>query len=253
MTILQTDALVIDSLADGPYQRLRLHTPDMAIRIQAGQFVTADLGKALRQPLLPATVTKEEIELLLPATHPLARTHPGQKVNLLGPLGRPFRLPQPPCRLLLIADATHLPLLLPAASRATAEGYLLALLLAAPTAAAVYPLSRLPPAMEIHLLTADGSAGQSGSLLDQEGPLPRLLAWADRALLAADPTLYPRLAETVRNTRMDPGADFAQAILLPTIVCGVGACLGCAVTTRRGYRQACSDGPTFDLLELESE
>jgi hypothetical protein len=31
----------------------------------------------------------------------------------------------------------------------------------------------------------------------------------------------------------------------------VGACQGCAVQTAHGTRLACSDGPVFDLLELQ--
>jgi len=263
MTPIQTDALVTEVAAESPYQLVRLQAPALATRVQPGQFVTADpsslrasLGGALRHPLLPATVRAEGLDLLLPPAHPAAALAAGQRVNLLGPLGKPLRLPHPPARLLLVADGQHLPALLPAAHRALANGCPVALLLSVPTAAALYPPSRLPPALEIHLVTADGSAGHDGSLLDLltgSGEAPLLLTWADRILLATDPVLYPALAEATRAARLSPSPDFAQALLLPTIVCGVGACRGCAVPTRRGYRRACTDGPFFDLLEVEAE
>jgi dihydroorotate dehydrogenase electron transfer subunit len=34
------------------------------------------------------------------------------------------------------------------------------------------------------------------------------------------------------------------------MACGVGACLGCAVKTRKGYERACKEGPVFDARDL---
>ena len=271
MTPLQTDARVADAAMEGPYRRIQIHAPGLAARMSPGQFVTVDVGGTLRQPLLPAAVGAERLDFLLLPDHPGAAVAPGQAVNLLGPLGRPFRLPPPPARLLLFADDQRLPALLPAAHRALDAGCPATLLLTASTAAALYPLSLLPPALEVHLVTADGSVGHTGSPLEvlaqleaAPGPAPykdggqthrrgqalSLLLWADCLLAATDPSLYPALAEVLRTVRLRPRSDFAQALLLPTVVCGVGACQGCAVSTRRGFRRACTDGPAFDLLEL---
>ncbi len=256
MTPLQQNGLVLDAFPEGPFRRIRLHAPALAARLQPGQFVTADLGAAVREPLLPAAVGAEGLEMLLPPGHPAAALAPGDAVDLLGPLGRALPRPQPPQRLLLIADVPHLPALLPFAHQSLANGCPAALLLSAATAAHFYPPALLPPALEVHLVTADGSAGHAGSPLDLlpgRGQAPPLLAWADRVLVAADPVLYMALAEVVLDTRLMPGPDFAQALLLPTIVCGVGACQGCAVRTRRGTRRACTDGPFFSLLDLEAQ
>jgi dihydroorotate dehydrogenase electron transfer subunit len=37
------------------------------------------------------------------------------------------------------------------------------------------------------------------------------------------------------------------------MACGVGACRGCVVATRSGYKAVCSDGPVFDTSELVLE
>jgi NAD(P)H-flavin reductase len=37
------------------------------------------------------------------------------------------------------------------------------------------------------------------------------------------------------------------------MACGVGACLGCAIETRGGYKHCCSDGPIFNAEELVFE
>jgi dihydroorotate dehydrogenase electron transfer subunit len=257
MTPLQVDALVTDVGPEGPYRRVRLHAPALAERLEPGQFVTAlgvggmSMDRALRQPLLPAALGREGLDLLLLSDRPAVVLAPDQEVNLLGPLGRPFRLPRPPTRFLLVADGRHLPALLPAVHRAVEAGCAVALLLFA-SAAPLYPLTRLPPELEVHVVAADGVAEIVASSLHENDVIARLLTWADRLLAATDPSLYPAMAEAVRMVRLEPGPEFAQALLLPTIVCGVGACQGCAVATRQGYRRACTDGPAFDLLGLET-
>ncbi|MBP7163405.1 MAG: dihydroorotate dehydrogenase, partial [Candidatus Omnitrophica bacterium] len=34
------------------------------------------------------------------------------------------------------------------------------------------------------------------------------------------------------------------------MACGLGACLGCSIPTRSGYKTVCYDGPVFDVHEL---
>ena len=42
----------------------------------------------------------------------------------------------------------------------------------------------------------------------------------------------------------------AQVSLEEHMACGVGACFGCVVQTKKGYRRVCKDGPVFDTKEL---
>ena len=99
----------------------------------------------------------------------------------------------------------------------------------------------------MHLVTDDGSAGHGGVARDL---FSNLVRWADCVCIAADPATYPALAEIVRDVRLGPSERFAQALVAPPMVCGVGACQGCGVRTARGFKLACTDGPVFDLLEL---
>jgi hypothetical protein len=36
------------------------------------------------------------------------------------------------------------------------------------------------------------------------------------------------------------------------MACGYGACFGCVVPTKDGYKRLCVDGPVLDGAELES-
>jgi dihydroorotate dehydrogenase electron transfer subunit len=236
---LQGVAHTVDALLEGPYHRVTLEAPDIANRLRLGQFVTADLGNPIREPLLPARISANRIDFLLRNGHGAAALTPGDAVDLMGPLGKAITLPRPPARLLLVGDAAHLPALLPMAHRALEDGSPVALALHVATAAELYPPALLPAAMEVRVVY-----GEPPELARD------LLVWADRVLIATDGAYYPALGETILDTRMMPAPDFAQALVMPTIVCGVGACRSCSVRTKKGTFQACTDGPFFNLLEL---
>lgn len=247
--MVQTDALVTDAEESGPFVRVTLVAPALRPALGPGRFVLAALGDYLRTPLFPASLDAPGLEagafdVLVPPGHPAAVLGPGAKVELIGPLGQGFEVPEEARRLLLVASTDRLPVLLPLANQSLS----VALLLSASSAAGLYPIRLLPPALEIHLVTADGSAGHRGSLLDL---FPDLVRWADSVCIAADPAIYPALADIVREVRVGPGHRFAQALVAPPMACGVGACRGCAVPVARGTRLACIDGPVFDLLELQ--
>jgi len=253
--MIQVDAQILNVTSNGPFTRITLATPATALGLTAGRFVLAHLGGYLRTPLFPAQLDDEAFQVFVPPDHPAAALQPGAMVNLIGPLGRGFEVNVATRHLLLVAATAHLPPLLPLVRKkpdfATAftekPGFSATLLLSAPTAAELYPIRLLPPALEVHIVTADGSAGHGGSIRDL---FPDLARWADTVCIADDPAIYPALAEIVRQVRVAPGRRFVQALVVPPIVCGVGACQGCAVETRRGIRLACTDGPVFDLLEL---
>ena len=247
--MVQTDALVTDAVENGPFVRVTLFAPALGPALAPGRFVLAALGEYLRTPLFPAYLDVPgpeagAFDVLVPPNHPAAVLRPGAKADLIGPLGQGFQVPKTTRRLLLVASTDHLPVLLPLTSQSSS----VALLISAFTATELYPIRLLPPALEIHVATADGSAGQQGSVLDL---FPDLVGWADLVCIAADPAIYPALADVVREVRVGPGHGFAQALIAPPMVCGVGACQGCAVPVARGTKLACIDGPVFDLLELQ--
>ncbi len=245
-TMMQADAWVTDTEQSVPFVQVTFSAPAIAPGLAPGRFVLAELDGYLRAPLFPAYLAAESFDVLIPPDHPAATLQSGDGVNLISPLGRGFEVPATARRLLLVTDTAHLPILLPLAQSRN-QGFSVALLLSAPTAADLYPIQMLPPELEIHLVTADGSAGHPGSPLD---PFPDLVRWADCVCIAQEPAIYPAMAEIVREVRIRPGQHFAQALIVPAAVCGVGACQGCAVEVARGTKLACTDGPVFDLLEL---
>lgn len=43
----------------------------------------------------------------------------------------------------------------------------------------------------------------------------------------------------------------AQVSIEERMACGIGACLACAVMTDNGYVRVCTEGPVFDLNNVE--
>lgn len=247
----QTLALVNRVVPNGPLIEIGLDAPGIGPKLAPGCFVLADCGEYLRRPLFPARLTSDGFDVLVSPDDKLASWGVGDTLDIIGPLGHGFAVPESSRRLLLVADVIHLPALLPLVwqplGEAGGSAISITLLLSAPTAEALYPVRLLPPALEVHLVTGDGSIGHPGELVDL---FPELVRWADCICVACDPAAYPALADIVREVRLVPGERFAQALVVPPIACGVGACQGCALPVARGYRLACTDGPVFDLLEL---
>ncbi|MEP7357445.1 MAG: hypothetical protein ABI847_09430, partial [Anaerolineales bacterium] len=174
----------------------------------------------LRVPIFTLPAAGDRHSFYVPASHPYARLVPGEALDVLGPVGRGFRLPSQGAGLLVIASA--LERMLPAITAALARGLSVAVL--APRGAEL-----LPAAVEI-----------------QRGPVNEELArWADVVLLdVADPQAR---AQHLRSLAPGRAPDFVQALMPTPLPCGVGACQACWVPAGHTRRLACIDGPVFGL------
>lgn len=173
----------------------------------------------------------------------------GASLQLLGPWGR--ALPRDPLarHVVLLGAGTRLLGLLALATTLAADGVAVVVLHDGPTATELLPPSLLPPAVEYHVATADGSAGMAGTALDL---LPPLLPWADALYAALPMESYPTLRDLVHRHRLRARHGFATVLAEAPLACYAAACDGCAVRLRRdGYGLLCKDGPAFDLLDLE--
>ncbi len=242
---------------------LRLEAPALARAGRPGQFVMvrcADPGSTdplLRRPLALHRLHPEQgsVELLVRVvgrgTAWLAARAPGDTFDLLGPLGQGFALPRPGRNLLLVAGGIGIAPLVAVADEALARGCAVVLALGARTAAELYPATLLPPEVELHVATDDGSAGRQATVIELlRDPDLGLLPWADQLMACGPRPMLVELSAAVRAGRLRWRTGFAQVSLEERMACGVGACLGCVVPTRQGYRRVCRDGPVFDLKDL---
>lgn len=216
-----------------------------------GQFVMLRAWAGW-DPLLPRAFSlygrepTERIEILLkrvgPGTERLGSLRPGDEVTVHGPLGRPFEVVEGATVHLLVAGGIGIAPLLPLARVLAGRR---TLLLFGGRSAADHPgAGDFEGLAEVRLATDDGSVGHRGLVTEL---LSEVLSREARpAVYACGPE--PMLARVARMCREAsvPG----QLSLEAPMACGYGACLGCVVATRDGYRRACRDGPVFRAEEV---
>jgi len=226
---------------------IRLFAPDIASNCLPGQFVNFRCSQLydplLRRPIsiFDADEDKGEIYLLIrivgKGTNLLSRLEEGDKLDILGPLGNSFPKDDFPNPLLVAGGIGIAPL------------YFLARNLNHPTLIwgakgkkEFFLLDELRKSSRLLLFTEDGSLGEKGLATDK---LPSLSQGHD-VIFACGPV--PMLKEVVRIAREIGIPSFIS--LEERMACGFGACLGCAVRTKQGYKILCKEGPILPGEEV---
>ncbi len=232
--------------------------PELAAGARPGQFVMVRCGEGydplLRRPLSVHRVAGGRqgkggrLALLYAVrgrgTRWLAARQEGQMIDLLGPLGKGFQVQRASRNLMLVAGGIGVAPLAFLADEAVASGRSVTMLLGAGSAFEMYPSHLLAPEVEVVVATEDGSAGRRGMVTEL---LPELLPWADQVFACGPIGMYQAMAAAVAG--LLPRKSIQVLLELP-MACGLGACYGCTVETRRGARLVCQDGPRFELSEV---
>ena len=275
------DAELTESREILPGQWLQAYHAPSLVGARAGQFVhvrTSDYsGLVLRRPFSINTLDRSTGTITIhfritgKGTEWLARTRPGERLEMLGPLGRPFEVDPRSRHLLLVAGGLGIAGVRALADQALEEGRQVALLFGAATAAEVYPSSLLPDELEYVVATDDGSIGHRGFVTEL---LPDYEAWADLAFACGPAPMLAALARHAagRDARLGvarlgrrggrpaglgtPQARrraWLQVSMEQNMGCAVGACLGCVVIGVNGPQRVCREGPVFAAEEIAWE
>jgi dihydroorotate dehydrogenase electron transfer subunit len=70
-------------------------------------------------------------------------------------------------------------------------------------------------------------------------------AQADQVFACGPTSMYQSIA-----TQHYLKGKSVQISLEARMGCGLGACYGCTIKTKRGLRQVCQDGPVFELNDV---
>lgn len=238
------------------FTRMGLAAPELAAA-RPGQFLTVRCGGGvapfLRRPFAVFKTDRSSgrIEILFSTvgegTRWLADRRPGDVLDLLGPLGKPFEPPQPTGRAVLVAGGVGIASLYLLATELARNGWRTSVLLGAPSAAALLcrdDLEDLGAAVEV--ATDDGSEGHKGPVTDL---LPRHLHEADAVFACGPWLMLHKVAAMCKEARVP-----CQVSLDRRMACGTGACMGCVVQVRTGrgvqYKRVCKDGPVFPAEEI---
>jgi dihydroorotate dehydrogenase electron transfer subunit len=239
-----------------------IEAPDIAVAAQPGQFITVRCGDfTLRRPLSVHKVSSQEIALLFKVagkgTLWLSRQQKGERIDILGPLGKGFSIEPRARNLLLVAGGIGIAPLVFLMQCASSQNQV-TLIHGARTAAQLYPfssagkkrdeLSPLPKEVQFVPVTEDGSMGKNGMATDV---LPDFFDWADQVYACGPADMYKAMAEMSRRVKQNNlKLRKCQVSLEVRMGCGFGACYGCTINTKKGLKQVCRDGPVFELDDI---
>ena len=249
--IIRTEHLSSDMV------RLTLDAPDIASAAKPGQFVMVRVDDQcdplLRRPFSIYQATADGrlqilFKVLGKGTRLLAATRTGQRLNLVGPLGKGFNLSAGRGkRVCLIGGgmgAAPLFFLAQEFMRVFDPEKLL-VLLGARNAQELHAVATDFEALGVELLMAtdDGSAAHHGLVIDLiDGTMGGSSDWA---VYSCGPHPMLRAVAAICLERGWP----CQVSLETMMACGISACLGCAIPraegTGEGYLHVCKDGPVF--------
>ncbi len=281
-TILLEEAEILDHSAfDGEQRGLRVRAPGVAAAAEPGAFahIQCDPGLPMRRPMSIMLADRGEgtvdflYKVVGEGTRRLAVRRPGERLSLLGPVGRPFRVHDERPRPLLIGGGVGIPPIVFLAERLRRRASFkpfAALGSEVPFPFKPRPSRMLTPGIPdgviacMPLLETWGIPSRLASLQGYPGCFEGYVTELARAWLEG---LEPAALAQVEifccgpNPMMHAAARLAEAFRLPCQVCleeymacAVGGCMGCTVPVHRGggttMQRVCVDGPVFDAANV---
>ena len=243
----------------GAYNAMTVVAPGIAELTRPGHFVAVQVGGPESSMLLRRAFAiydvKERgvyggtVEFVF-AVHGkgtawLAQRHPQDKVDVVGPLGKPFRLPTSAVNATLVGGGYGSAPLLPLAAALRARGCRVDFVLGAGSADRLFgQLDAKRMASSIAVTTDDGSAGERGRVSDV---LPQVLdrTGAD-VVYACGPMAMLRSVNDLAAERGIP----CQVAVEESMACGIGVCMTCVLPVRgedgvSRMVRSCVEGPVF--------
>ena len=251
--------IISNKKVKGEYFCCTLQSPRIASTAIPGQFIMVRTAPGsdplLRRPLGIHRAEKGTIALLYEVvgtgTRLLSRKKPGEYLDITGPLGNGFDC-QPLRRPIVLAGGMGVaPLAFLARSLANKRPQKKSVqgiaLIGARSAKGILCEKEFNDAgFDVTIATDDGSRGFKGYITALLRQKLSAIDYRLSIVYACGPRLM--LAEAARLCRAN-GIP-AQVSLEEHMACGIGACLGCVVRTRSGFKRVCKEGPVFDAADL---
>lgn len=258
---------------------LDLDVPGPFERPLPGQFVQLLLGATATSTLLPRPMSVAGARrrgrgwrvsfLYAPVgtgTHALARLHPGDGVEVLGPLGRGYPLDVPGTPVLVAGGRGVAPLLFAAGALAERCEFLIGARTAELLVGAAEARRRLAEVRgRLHVCTDDGSRGARGNVVRLLDALAPRFEWPLVIHACGPHGMLRAVAEwaLARDVR-------AWLAMESVMACGTGVCRGCPLPRSAAARESfapetpslwgnaeyamcCTEGPVFEARDLDWE
>jgi len=251
----------IESLNEKVF-RLKIFSPNIAQKALPGNFchlrVNQTYSPLLRRAFSFRKVEKDKnsFELLIkvvgPGTELLSRKNPGEKIDLLAPLGNSFTIPKKNEDMVLLGGGMGIAPLFYLIDFLLKKKYnpeKITLFFGVKKKEELILIEELVSSgIKLHITTEDGSAGYKGlitSLFYQELKEKRVIIKNTKFYACGPNPMLKEVSSISRRLNLN-----CQISLENHMPCGIGACLGCVVNTVKGYKRVCKDGPVFDAREV---
>ena len=252
--VVRTEALGRD------IYRLTLVAPQIAEDARPGQFVmvqtAAGKDPLLRRPFsIHQVAGNGTVQILLKVvgrgTRLLAETKQGDFISVFGPLGKGFSIPKAGQNICMVGGGMGIAPLLFLGKwilRSGFDGKLIALL-GARCGDEITTLKEdfIHLGLQPMIATDDGSAGHHGLVTDL---MPRnMTPDEDWLVLTCGP--YPMMRGVAKICKQKNWS--CQVSMETMMACGMGACLGCAISKPNdlhSYQHVCKDGPVFEMSDI---
>lgn len=227
-----------------------LTCPEIAQEAKPGQFVMVKCGNECTLPR-PFSIFriygKSDIAIFYTVweggkgTEWLAERRVGDTIEIFGPLGNGFTIKPSARNLLLVAGGMGIAPLFFLAQEASSRMYQVTLLYGT----AVRNRYPIPPEIRTIAATEDGTIGYKGMVTDL---IPDYIETTDQIFACGPMAMYQDMVE--RSEQLGINKKPVQISLETRMACGLGVCFGCTVRTKFGLKQACKDGPVFELSNI---
>lgn len=210
----------------------------------AGQFVNIQLkGFFLRRPISVCDYDEATLTILYKTvgkgTEAMSRMPPPHKLDVLTGLGNGYNTSLSGDQPLLIGGGVGVPPMYRLAKNLIAEGKHPIVILGFNTKEEIFYKKEFEKlGIDLHIATADGSAGTKGFVTDIVKTIP------------AYTYFYTCGPEPMLKALCDVTATSGQLSFEERMGCGFGACMGCSCQTKYGNKRICKDGPVLVKEEI---
>jgi dihydroorotate dehydrogenase electron transfer subunit len=256
---MQIQAEVLSIRKVGAYNAMTVVAPGMAELTKPGHFLAVQVGGPESSMLLRRAFAIYDVKArgvyggtveFVFAVHGkgtawLAGRRPQDKIDVVGPLGKPFRLPAEPVTATLVGGGYGSAPLLPLATALRERGCRVDFVLGAGSVDRLFgQLDAKRIASSIEVTTDDGSMGRRGRVSDV---LPQLLdRTGSEVVYACGPMAMLRAVSDLATERGIP----CQVAVEESMACGIGVCMTCVLPVvgddgQTRMVRSCVEGPVF--------
>lgn len=207
-----------------------------------GQFVNIQLsGLFLRRPISVCDYDGETLTIIYKVvgkgTEVMSTMAPGESLDILTGLGNGYDLSLTGDRPVLLGGGVGVPPMYNLAKKLLEQGKTVSVILGFNTKSEIFYEEEFKAlGCDVTVTTVDGSYGKKGFVTDA---LPE----GYTHFCCCGPE--PMLKAVYRATKTSGQMSFEERM-----GCGFGACMGCTVPTRDGYKRVCKDGPILYKEEI---